>query len=223
MFKGKVVAIALMLLFATSVYAGDVDPCTSDAGVSCSGMKITVCPAGDFEWFRNGCGGALDYVWITAKDDLGNPIFGIPFTDYWCNACDATKQLWLCAGALGADSVTGAGGRTTFSNSRIVAGGCTWHLTTPQGIWWAIQGRTIKAKPECTANLCLDLMIKSPDIRGAGGPDGIINLSDLSPFGSAYNKPPGNIAYNGCCDYNDDTLVNLSDFAFFGQHYQHRC
>jgi hypothetical protein len=66
--------------------------------------------------------------------------------------------------------------------------------------------------------------VKSPDLTGAGGnPDGVINLSDLVPFGSSYNKNLGQGGYNACCDYNDDDKCNLSDFAFFGTHYQHRC
>jgi hypothetical protein len=222
MFKGKVVALALMLVFATSIYAGDVDDCNSDCGVSCTGMTVSICPGGDFDEIRKGCGGELDYIWIEARDASNLPIPNIPWTDYWLNACDPTKQLWLCAQPIVADSLTGANGRTTFSG-RIAAGGCTWHVTTPQGIFWAIQGKPILAKPCGTAKKCLAIIINGPDLIGASGPDGNVNLSDLVPFGAAYAKPPGNPAYNGCCDYNNDTFVNLSDFAFFGTHYTHHC
>jgi hypothetical protein len=220
MFKGKVVAFALMLLLATSAFAGDVDDCLSNAGVSCVGMKVAICPAGDFEFIRNGCGGSADYVWIEARDALNNPIPGIPWTDYWLNACDPTAQLCLCASPVGADSLTGTNGRTTFSG-RIQGGGCV--LTG--GIWWAIQGKIIKEKPCPNPNpLCLNIVIKGPDLQGTGGkPDCRNDLADLIPFGSSYNKNVGQAGYSACCDYNDDGPVNLSDFALFGAHYQHRC
>jgi len=219
MFKGKVVVFALMLMFATSVYAGDVNDCYSDAGLSCTLMQISICPAGDFEFIRTACGGTADYIWITAMDSSNQPISGIPWSDYWLNACDPTHQLCLCSQPIQADSLTGANGRTTFS-TRIAGGGCT----LSQGIWWAIQGKSIKAKPACQVNLCLNVIIKGPDINGPGGnPDCLINLSDLTPFGVSYNKNQGQAGFNACCDYNDDTHCNLSDFGFFGTHYQHRC
>ena len=219
MFKGKVVALALMLLLATSVFAGDVDDCLSNAGVSCITMQVTICPAGDFELIRNGCGGTADYIWIEARDAGNLPIPGIPWTDYWLNACDPLKQLCICVSPIGADSLTGANGRTTFSG-RIAGGGCT----LSQGIWWAIQGKPILAKPCGSAKLCLNVVIKSPDVTGAGGqPDCKINLSDLIPFGTSYNKNLGQVGFNSCCDYNDDDKCNLSDFAFWGTHYLHKC
>jgi hypothetical protein len=219
MFKGKVVAVALMLLFATSVFAGDVDDCKSNAGVSCTGMQVTNCPAGDFEFIRNGCNGVADYIWIEARDASNNPIPGIPWTDYWLNACDPLKQLCICVSPVSADSLTGANGRTTFSG-RLRIGGC--NLT--QGIWWAIQGKPILAKPCATDKLCLNVIMKSPDLTGAGGnPDCKIDLSDLVPFGTSYNKNLGQAGYNACCDYNDDNKCNLSDFAYWGTHYQHKC
>ncbi|MFA4947026.1 MAG: hypothetical protein WC674_00765 [Candidatus Krumholzibacteriia bacterium] len=227
MFKGKVVAFALMLVFATSVYAGDVDDCRSTAGtddglgtLAAVGLKITVCPAGDFEFIRNAAGGSTAYIWIIARDAGGNPIPGIPWTDYWLNACNPAKQLALCSTPVTADSLTGANGKTTFSN-RLSVGGCT--LTG--GIWWAIQGKPLKGVyPSCISNVCLDIIVKSPDLTGAGGlPDGIINLSDMVPFGTSYNKNLGQAGYNACCDYTDDDKCNLSDFAYFGTHKEHRC
>lgn len=217
MFKGKVVAFALILMFATSAFAGDVDDCKSNAGVSCTGMKVTICPAGDFELIREACGGAADYIWIEARDASDNPVPGIPWTDYWVNACDAGRQLCLCTSPIVADSLTGANGRTTFGG-RIAGGGCA--LTG--GIWIAIQGKVIKEKPCPNPNpLCLDVAIKSPDVTGAGGlGDCNVNLLDVVPFAAAFNKPAN---YNGCVDFNDDNLVNLQDFAFLGGHYLHRC
>jgi hypothetical protein len=219
MFKGKVVAFALMLLLATSAFAGDVDDCLSNAGVSCVGMKVSICPAGDFEFIRNGCGGSADYIWIEARDASNNPIPGIPWTDYWLNAC-VGNQLFLCASPVAADSLTGANGRTTFSG-RIAGGGCS----LSGGIWWAIQGKVIKDKPCPNPNpLCLNVVIKGPDLNGPGGlPDGANLVNDLIPFGASYNKAFPHAQFNPCCDYNDDNACNLSDFALFGQHYQHEC
>ncbi len=48
MFKGKVLLFSLLLVFATSLYAGDVDECESEAGTSCA-LRVSICPAGDFE------------------------------------------------------------------------------------------------------------------------------------------------------------------------------
>lgn len=237
MFKGKVVAFALMLLFATSLYAGDVDDCLSNAGMLtwdgvvghtptvCALMQITICPQGDFELISHGCGSnppAADWIWIQALNSSGVPIQGIPWTDYWINSCNSAKQLCLCATPLTADSLTGADGKTSFSG-RIVGGGCT--LT--QGLWIAIQGKQVLSKP-CPprgAVLCLNIIVKSPDLRGGTGgvPDCKVNTSDLGPFVTTYNKRSGQGGYNACCDYNDDNRVSLSDFGALGQHYNHKC
>ncbi len=91
-------------------------------------------------------------------------------------------------------------------------------------MWIAIQGKVVKVPPTYTTTLCLRVILKGPDLTGASGnPDGFVNLSDLVPFGSSYNKNLGQAGYNACCDYNDDDRCNLNDFAFFGQHYQHSC
>ena len=247
MFKGKVVALALMLMMATCVYAGSVDDCRSNAGmmtwdgilppVPCILMQISICPAGDFEYIRTGCTPAStnDYIWIEARDLTNLPIPGIPWTDYWLNACssDPTKQLCLCASPIVADSLTGANGKTSFSG-RIAGGGCNIPVGSlgSQGIWIAIQGKTIQNKP-CPPNtgpLCLNINIKSPDLVGGPNftPDCKVTVADLVPFSKSYNTqwgvpPPPGKAFNACCDYNDDTKCNLSDFGFLGLHYTHKC
>jgi hypothetical protein len=233
MFKGKVVAFALMLLFATSVvYAGDVDPCASLAGITCAHMKVNVCPFGDFQLIRDGCTGVgTQYMWITAKDAASNPIPGIPWTDYWLNSCNSSYSLYLCASPIAADSLTGTNGTTSFQG-RIAAGGCNIPpgSLTSQGIFIAIQGKPVLAKPACTVALCLSIDILSPDLAGAGGlPDGFVDVTDLLILGSTYNctypgpYPPGK-TFNACCDYtHDGATVDVSDFAAFGTHYQHKC
>jgi len=214
MFKGKVLLFSLLLVFATSLHAGDVDPCLSDVGVSCVGMRVSICPAGDFEFISNGCGTGTDYIWVNVLDSSSNGIAGIPWTDYWMNACDAGQELCLCASPITADSLTNSLGNTTFSG-RMAGGGCV--LT--QGLYVAIQGKTLVDEPECIVATCIDVVIVSPDINA----DCLVNLSDLSFLAASYNTAVGDVDFNPCCDYNDDDLCNLGDFSFMGEHYQHEC
>jgi hypothetical protein len=208
----------LVIVSGANVHAYD-NFCYSTAGVSCPNMRIAVCPHGDFEQIRNGCGGTDDYIWVEVLDNSRNPVPGVPWTDYWLNGCDAAQTLAFCVEAISADSLTGMNGRTTFSGI-FRAGGCV--LTG--GLYIAVQGEILKSTPCGPNKLCLGVVIKSPDLTGASGkPDGVINLSDLVPFGSSYNKNLGSGGYNACCDFNDDDKCNLSDFAYFGQHYQHSC
>jgi hypothetical protein len=190
-----------------------VDECESEAGTSCA-LRVSICPAGDFEFIRNGCGGDADYIWVWVKDAANVGIAGIPWTDYWMNACDAGQELCLCASPIVADSLTNDEGRTTFSG-RIAAGGCI--LTG--GMYVACQGKTFLDVAICTNPICIDIVIVSPDLQA----DCAVNLSDLSIFGQSYNKGLGDAGYNPCCDYNDDDFCNLSDFSFLGEHYQHEC
>lgn len=213
MFKGKVLLFSLLLVFATSLYAGDVDECESEAGTTCS-LRVSICPAGDFEFIRNGCGGDADYIWVEVKDAAGVGIAGIPWTDYWMNACDAAQELCLCASPIRADSLTNTAGRTTFSG-RIAGGGCI--LTG--GMYVSCQGKTFMDVATCTIPICIDIVIVSPDINATCD----VNLSDLSFFGESYNKQLGDTGYDPCCDFNDDDWCNLSDFSFMGEHYLHAC
>jgi hypothetical protein len=216
-----VLLAVFMIAFAVGANALDPDTfCYSTAGVSCQNMKVTICPRGDFEQIRNGCGGTDDYIWVVVRDCARNPVPGIPWTDYWMNACNAAQTLSLCVEAISADSLTGTNGRTTFSGI-FRAGGCV--LTG--GLYIAVQGMVLKGPyPSCTGNICLPVVVKGPDLTGASGkPDGVVNLSDLIPYGTSYNKNLGQGGYNACCDFNDDDKCNLSDFAYFGQHYQHSC
>jgi len=213
-------AIAAVLMLASDAQACDaVDECLSSAGLSCPAMRISICPQGDFELIGRACGGAGAYIWVRMIDNCGgDPIPGIPWTDFWFRACDPAQELALCIGGIVADSLTGLNGRTTFSGL-VEGGGCV----KSGGLGLTVRGWTIRS-PLCGPALCLPIVVKSPDLTGAGGkPDGVVNLSDLIPFGFSYNYNQGQHGYNTCCDYNDDTRCNLSDFAFFGTHYQHRC
>lgn len=217
MFKGKVLLFSLLLVLATAVYAGDVDDCYSECGVSCTGGRLSICPAGDFEFIRDMCGTGTDYIWVSVKDAANAGIPGIPWTDYWVNACDPAQELCMCSAAVVADSLTNSLGNTTISG-RVAGGGCV--LTG--GIYVAVQGKIILAGPyPCPTGdpICLDMKVVSPDLTA----DCQVVLGDLGVFGQSYNKCVGDAGYNDCCDYNDDTCCNLSDFAFMGEHYQHIC
>jgi hypothetical protein len=217
MFKGKVLLFSLLLMFATSAYAGDVDDCLSECGTSCEPMIIPTCPAGDFAPISEGCGGTEDYIWVVIKDGLGNGVANIPWYDYWMDACDPAQELCLCSPPLNADSLTNEDGRTTFS-SEIAAGDCV----LSGGIWISCQGKMILADPpDCTAGdpICLNIIILTPELTG----ECIVDLSDLGVFGDSYNRAPPDPLYDPCCDYTGDNICDLSDFAFFGEHYQHIC
>lgn len=214
MFKGKVILFSLLLVFATSLYAGDVDPCQSEFGASCS-LRLSICPAGDFEFIYDGCGTGNDYLWLYARDILGNGVEGIPWTDYWLQACDPLQELCLCSSPFAADALTTDLGYAEISG-RIAGGGCV--LT--DGIYLAIQGKQVlDTGNSCLTVQCVDIVIVSPDLNA----DCFVNLSDLGIFGIAYNTALGHASYDPCCDFNDDTNCNLSDFAFIGEHYQHEC
>ena len=211
----KILVIAGLLLLTVPVAgsAQSIDVCYSELNVSCTGMRVSICPRGDFEQIRNGCGGDDDYIEVIIRHSGGDGIAGIPPTDYWMNACDEQYELALCVQHIVADSLTSINGRTTFSG-RISAGGCI-----PEGgIYVSCQGATIM-NASCTAVICLDVVLVGPDING----DGEVNLSDFSLFGWSYNMQVGDVQFSTCCDFNDDGECNLSDLAFFGQHYQHQC
>lgn len=215
MFKGKVLLFSLLLVFATSVNAGEVDDCLSSAGTSCVGtLEFSICPAGDFEFISSGCGGDADYIWVEVLNAGSVGIEGIPWTDFWLDACDPAQELCLCASPVAADSLTNADGRTTISG-RMAGGGCI--LTG--GMKIAVQGKTLYEEPTCVDPICLDIIVTSPDNNG----DCQVSLADFSPFVNSYNKNLGMPGFNKCCDYTNDNAVSLSDFAFFAEHYQHVC
>ncbi len=212
--KALIIVLLLILIFPVAGSAQHLDGCRCEVNVSCTGMRVSCCPKGDFEHIRNGCGGEDDYIEVFVRDYAGNGIANIPWTDYWMNACLAEHELSVCVSHFVADELTDSDGRTTFS-TRISAGGCI-----PEGgIYISCQGMTFFEWPQCTTPICADVVIVSPDINA----DGFVNLSDLSMFAEAYNTQEGDAAFNTCCDYNDDGSCDLGDFAYLGQHYQHEC
>jgi hypothetical protein len=214
MLKGKILLFSLLLVFATSAFAGDVDNCQSTCYLSTSPLRVSICPAGDFEFIREGAGGISDYIRVIVRNASGVGIGGIPWSDYWLDACDPEQALCLCCSPIAADSLTNGNGETTISG-RIAGGGCV--LT--DGVYIAVQGKILLSAPGCIDPICLDMIIVSPDLNA----DCVVNLSDLGIFGLSYNKCLGAPGYNPCCDYQDDNCCNLSDFAYIGEHYQHEC
>jgi hypothetical protein len=217
MFKGKVFLFSLLMVFATSVYAGEVDDCLSSAGTSCDPdtLEFSVCPFGDFEFISGGCGGDADYIWVEVLNGGGVGIEGIPWTDFWLNACDPAQELCLCASPIAADSLTNADGRTTLGG-RLAAGGCI----LSGGMYIAVQGKPLYDEPGgCIDLICLAIIVTSPDFTG----DCQVTLADFSPFVNSYNKSTGMAGFSKCCDYTNDDATSLSDFAFFAEHYQHVC
>ena len=221
MFKGKVFLFSLLIVLATSVYAGEVDDCLSSAGTSCelldATLEFSICPAGDFEFMRNGCGGDADYIWVEVLNGGGVGIEGIPWTDFWLNACDPGQELCLCASPIQADSLTNAYGRTTISG-RMAGGGCI----LSGGMYIAVQGKPLWAETEpgvCVDLICLDIIVTSPDFTG----DCLVSLADYNPFLGTYNLAIGAPLFNKCFDFTNDDAVSLSDFAFLAEHYNHDC
>lgn len=142
-------------------------------------------------------------------------------SDRWRTAQFAPYQLCLCPGAVVADSLTNALGRTTISG-RLAIGGCI--LTG--GIYVSVQGKILEIYPDCLDYICIDLIIKSPDRNG----DCLVGSGDIPYLADSYNKVAGDppsgtppTEYDQCVDWNDDGIVNISDFAFLGAHYAHGC
>lgn len=209
-----VTALLLALLIPAPGFAQVPNECECEAFVTCPGMRLNVCPAGDYDMIADGCGTGTDYIGVYIRDHAGVGIPGIPVTDYWMNSCNAQCELCVTASSFIADSPTDSDGFTKFSGT-LSAGGCSL-MPACQGIWIACQGYLIRVKPACEP-ACLDIVIVGPDINA----DCQVNLSDLAFFGESYALEEGDPNYNTCCDYNDDGKCNLSDFSFFGLHYGH--
>ena len=220
MFKGKVLLFSLLIVFATSVYAGEIDDCLSNAGISCvDSLEFSICPQGDGHFIREGCGGDADYIWVEMLNSGGVGIEGIPWTDFWLNACDPYWELCLCSSPIAADSLTNEDGRTTIGG-QLAGGGCI----LSGGMYVACQGKIILEEDTpgvCYDQLCLPIVVTSPDNKYPY--DCQVTVGDFSDFAKSYNKGPGMTDYKKCCDYTSDDLVGLGDFSFFAKHYQHVC
>ncbi len=217
MHRRKLLATVLVsvAVLTSGAEAYVVDPCLSEASVSCPGVRLCICPSNDFENIRDACDGGYIEVWVI-EYPTGKGIPGVPTTDYWINACDPAQELCLVLPQfVVADSITsglpGFEGRTTISGT-IAGGGCV--LTG--GLWLAVQGAVI-LEPGCIDPACLDIVVVSPDLNGSC----TVTLADFQLFGLSYNRSEGMPGFNSCCDFNDDGNCGLSDFAFFAEHYLH--
>ena len=219
MFKGKVLLFSLLLVFATSLNAGEVDGCQSDCYLSCDPctMRVNICPAGDFENISAGYyhvdGTDTHYIKVIVRDGGGTGIAGIPISDYWIDACVDTMALCLCANIVNADSFTNSNGETTLSDE-IYAGGCVWD----GGIYIAAQGQILRGGGGCDI-ICLDVQTPTPDLNRTCE----VTVADLTFFGQSYHHDYPEPEFDTCCDYNDDNRCSVSDFSFFGEHYRHGC
>ena len=88
-----------------------VDLCLST--VSASEGCVFVCPAGDGQTLADR-GAVID---VTILDDYGEPIVGIPASDFWVIGCE--DNLVLCGGSasINADGPTDGSGHTTISGT----------------------------------------------------------------------------------------------------------
>jgi hypothetical protein len=219
MYKAKLAAFCLMAaaLFGWQLAMVDTTISRSSMDVfSCSTRAWSagtdcwlVCPSGNS--VRLDDEGAT--ISIVVKGGAGQPIPGVPASDFWLVGCD--EGLIPCGGSAGidADSATNANGETTMSGA-LAAGGCD-----PLGVVVVVQG-VLVTDPDCNV-LCLDIPTVSPDASGEGGVvDLVVELVDFAAFGLVYNKP---LEYDACYDYNCDGEVELVDFAIFGQHWGHSC
>jgi hypothetical protein len=209
-----------LLLALTGAAIAQVSPTLSSWGIVCTGtMEVSNCPGGGFEAVSDGCPPGAASIWITVIDVTGAPIPGIPRTDIWVDACNpdptAPDLLCICPGQNITDSPTNAAGTTTITGT-LFYGGCVVSDGLACFVLDPVLGVPVQLMtPQCIGNI----RFKSPDINASC----TVNLSDLSFFalayGGVYPFPP----YDPCCDYNDDGRVNISDFAYFGVHYQHTC
>ena len=210
-----VTAVLSVLAVSADAFSQMVDPCESEASVSCPGMRLRICPSSDFDRISDICEDGYIEIWV--RDRNGYGISNVPPTDYWINACDPAQELCLIVPQpVVADSLTSElpafRGRTTISGY-ISGGGCV--LTG--GLYVAVQGVVIQQLPGCIYLTCLDIVVVSPDING----DCTVSLADFQLFTMSYNKSEGMQGYNDCCDYTGDGNCQLGDFAFFAEHYQH--
>jgi hypothetical protein len=217
MFKGKIVVFSLIaaallcwqMMPATTANSGIVDPCSSTA-IALPGCFV-ICPQGD--------GAQLDAIGstilVTAKDNTGAPIPGIPAADYWLVGCTDVLELCGGSGAINADSASNASGVTTITNA-LAAGGCELG-----GVSVVLQGIIIASPLNCNDPLCLPITTVSPDVAPTGAPDLVVDIIDLGDFAIGYTSPPK--PYVPCLDFNCDGDVDIIDFSIFAQHYLHSC
>lgn len=212
----SVLVCAMIVLLSAGVAHATISLTFSSWGITTStaSLQVSNCPAGDFETIMAG-GSGTGSIWVIILDTSSIPVSGIPRTDiYWQPCPGSPGTLCWCSPRNQMDAPTNAAGWAQATGTLCV-GGCALNGIECRVFDSTIPAWVVLANPPCVPNV----QFKSPDLNA----DCMVNLSDLVPFGNSYNKNLGQPGYNACCDYNDDNRVNLSDFAFFSAHYQHRC
>jgi hypothetical protein len=185
-----------------------VDPCSSLAGMGeMPPASIVVCPRGDGHTLLE----AGAWLYLEIKDAAGDPIWGIPGSDFWLVNVDPTGDMVLCggSGSCDADSATNEMGFTTMRDATIAAGGCADWLSV------IVQGMYIMEPYTCVNPLAFEIYVRSPDFDG----DLTVDNNDLTTLLSAW--PP--LGYSACVDLDDDGEIALRDLAYFALHYNHSC
>jgi len=152
---------------------------------------LITCPAGD--------GFAYQYVKVTVKNSVGNPLSGIP-ADEFSFAISNAEAAWygiLSCTFIPVDAETNANGEIRFT------------VTSDTSIVGDIQVRaTVMGVLLNDVDL---LSCKSMDYDT----DGDVDLGDFTVFGQDW----GTTAWRS--DFTWDGSVNLADFTTFGQHWGH--
>jgi hypothetical protein len=170
-----------------------VDPNLSFVTLTNTNMPgLITCPRGD--------GPIYEYIQITVKNNLGDPMPDIP-ADEFVFTLGGLGAAWygiLSCTFTPVSSVTNANGeiRFTITGDTSILGNITIRVTV--------------------ANIPLNdvdiLSCKSFDYDHNGG----VSLGDFVMFGGDY----GGTAWRS--DFSWDGSVGLADFTLFGQHYGHR-
>lgn len=190
---------------------GCMDFCSMTVDINPGTYCWVVCPEGDgppLNALSPSYGDAT--LLVTVKDLIGDPIPGIPASDFWVWGCSG--ELFLCggSGSIDATGPTDANGQTTIEGA-LAGGGCE-----EVGLAVVVQG-VIIMDPDCLAPLCLDIKVRSPD----GDADGDVDLVDFSQFGDAW-VPLGGV-YDACMDFDCNGVINIIDYTVFGNHWQDVC
>jgi hypothetical protein len=200
----RLLSVVAALVLAAGVASAEIpQPCMPVVYTGPAEACYFACPWGDTETFAEQ-GFMLAF---TITGFTGDPIPGIPASDFWLIDCDPVLDLTLCAGSASsaADSATNGAGQTTMSNGTLKAGGCA------DGLSPVVQGFILEDPNADCNQYCFNIHVRSPDLDGSL----VVNLVDLAIFSGCFPPRP----YDTCCDLNCDATVNLQDLARFALHF----
>ncbi len=204
---GKPIILFLTLVVVSALVVtsspGQIAPCCQ-VEVQSDGGTILSCPQGDGKTLAQ-VGATIE---VTVLDPVtGNPVEGVPATDFWLIDCDPANTLVLCGGSQSsaADGPTDENGYTTISGT-IAAGGYV------DGLALVVQGCVVDdPATDCTTPKCLPINVRSVDING----DLVVDQADLDLVLSAYPPNP----YQSFADFDGSGQVSLIDLTLFAAHY----